>query len=527
MALSLMRASDPFTKANMHGIKRPSPFEPLQWQAAKHQRLCSPTPPCEESLPSIHTLTASKPDLPTPPDSLSGKDEFEAEATNVSPSATDSSTRDPAQTLLLKPIDFQPASYRTFEEEMVVLRKRPHVETLGDLHMRRKRVVLELPYARIPPQDDDGRDLVGFHNPAFWCYRRALTQSLMNLSRFGDYLRNHRELYPCTLPNGPLHPKPCLLEVLADLYEACKRRKKADVAHQTSELDKALRTLSFAYGKAWVRAHAQQDAFELLQFLMIDNLFDRFNRPTSVLQGLFSVRRVVHGQCTACHAWSTPVAHDDLGLTLPMNPDNDDTPIYLEELIDYDFAEEEVEVNCDACGLKKGARRSRLQMISAAPEILAIQLSRFSFSAFAQEGEKNNRKVHIPMTLDMSPYLNRPTLQAPHNLLYRLNSTVCHSGELNSGHYICYANKGGLMQEKVYRFDDSTKPEKVKTSELANPPKSYGNYSNWTPYILFYECIKSPALALDAINDNNENIYRPRVPSVEAVSKAVGRRTCY
>lgn len=77
------------------------------------------------------------------------------------------------------------------------------------------------------------------------------------------------------------------------------------------------------------------------------------------------------------------------------------------------------------------------------PTILSIRLNRFT-----NNGMKNNTKVDIPFTLDMSPYMTAST--GP--LIYELYAICHHEGTLEGGHYFVYIK---AIDENWYQINDN------------------------------------------------------------------------
>ena len=64
---------------------------------------------------------------------------------------------------------------------------------------------------------------------------------------------------------------------------------------------------------------------------------------------------------------------------------------------------------CPSCNSKQPAKR--VQKITALPQVLQLQLSRFYFELSTLSKKKNKSEVHFPLFLDMNPFLLEPTPQ--------------------------------------------------------------------------------------------------------------------
>ena len=133
----------------------------------------------------------------------------------------------------------------------------------------------------------------------------------------------------------------------------------------------------------------------------------------------------------------------------------------------YCTSEDLLEANsyqCDKCNKKVTAKKSL--HLSKLPEVLMIQIKRFSHSAFWNSGSKVSTHVEFPISnLDMKQYLHpdyRP-IDENKETVYDLYSIVKHSGGTGGGHYVAYAKHPatGLW----YYFDDihctKVTPQKV------------------------------------------------------------------
>ena len=136
----------------------------------------------------------------------------------------------------------------------------------------------------------------------------------------------------------------------------------------------------------------------------------------------------------------------------------------LEECLEKHFEETILtEWKCDKC--QRGCSSKNTLMMWRMPHILVISLKRFSFS---HSFTKNNARVQIPETLDLSPYILGKT-----RTHYKLKSVAYHSGSYHGGHYyaLCKQPKGNW-----YIIDDDVSMDAGPTL----PDASSG-------YVFFYE----------------------------------------
>jgi len=119
---------------------------------------------------------------------------------------------------------------------------------------------------------------------------------------------------------------------------------------------------------------------------------------------------------------------------------------------------------CDNCKTRHDTRQK--VRLACAPEVLAIQLARFTST-----NTKNDAEVKFNRFLSLGPFMERQTRTD-----YELSCVVHHSGTMNSGHYKAVAvGPNGQWEELNDRVVTS-----VKLSAARKPAKP------WTPYVLFY-----------------------------------------
>lgn len=154
-------------------------------------------------------------------------------------------------------------------------------------------------------------------------------------------------------------------------------------------------------------------------------------------------------RCMGCFA-VTEHTHQFRNLTL-------DVTESMQESVDKYFKEEvyNSEVECESC--KKRAKVCVTRQITAYPEVLILQLSRF-----IDVDRKNDSYVVVSEKMQ----IDKKT--------YHLTGMVCHSGTLRNGHYVAYAKVNSLW----HSFDD------MNVTEL-----NESHISSTGAYILFYSRI--------------------------------------
>lgn len=105
------------------------------------------------------------------------------------------------------------------------------------------------------------------------------------------------------------------------------------------------------------------------------------------------------------------------------------------------------------------------------PHYLILLLNRFNNNS-STGASKNSNSIIFPFKLNMQPYIIGYDIDNPY---YNLLSIVCHSGNINNGHYYTVCNKNDIW----YEFNDTTYT-KININDFMNTL-----YTN--AYVLIYE----------------------------------------
>ncbi len=137
------------------------------------------------------------------------------------------------------------------------------------------------------------------------------------------------------------------------------------------------------------------------------------------------------------------------------------------------------DVDCEQCSKTHGKTQCTKQFrLWTLPKVLIIQLKRFDMAM-----RKIDRSVQAPKILNLTQYVSHPkvTSQIQHNpaalQLYELKSIICHSGQMNGGHYTA---KCLCSDDKWYDFND------VRVTPISDSDFEQSLHSPLN-YILFYE----------------------------------------
>jgi len=140
---------------------------------------------------------------------------------------------------------------------------------------------------------------------------------------------------------------------------------------------------------------------------------------------------------------------------------------------------------------------SQQTSLASIPPVLAITLKRFEYNDYGL-ARKVTKYIHFPANLILNSKLvggitkTSSSQEAVNPYSYDLTAIVCHEGNMNSGHYVCYARRGRR---------NSSSSSSVSTTGL----KDSGDNTQWwcfsdvqirqvtaesvmekNPYLLFY-----------------------------------------
>jgi len=146
---------------------------------------------------------------------------------------------------------------------------------------------------------------------------------------------------------------------------------------------------------------------------------------------------------------------------------NLDSPIPLEVILQSYTQGENFECKCNSCK-RKSSNIKRTLTISLLPNILILQLKRFSQCYLTGDQKKIEKLIHFPDCLDMKDYMSHKE-QNPETK-YKLYASLNQKGSLSSGHYTAHVKR----YNKWYTCNDRV---------ISNTKRILPETEN---YILFY-----------------------------------------
>ncbi|CAO2582576.1 Ubiquitin carboxyl-terminal hydrolase 17-like protein E [Lemmus lemmus] len=303
----------------------------------------------------------------------------------------------------------------------------------------------------------------GLQNTGNSCYLNAALQCLKHTPPLANYMLSREHSQSCSHQGGcPM----CAME--AHVTQSFR---------YSGEVMQPSKKLTGAFHK-----HKQEDAHEFLMFTlnaMHESCLRGSTHSEAPSENSTPIRAIFGGswrsqiKCLHCQATS-----DSFNSFLDIPLDIQAAQSVKQALGDLVMAEElcgENAYHCDYCQGKTTA--SKTLTIQTAPKVLLLVLNRFSDFT----GDKVDRKVSYPESLDLRPYMTQPN-SGPS--LYVLCAVLVHAGlTCHRGHYFCYVRAGN---GKWYKMDDSNVARCDVTSVLSEPA-----------YVLFY--VRETDLEKDSI----------------------------
>ncbi|KAF2146058.1 uncharacterized protein K452DRAFT_294666 [Aplosporella prunicola CBS 121167] len=459
--------------------------------------LPSKKPSDSQALDPLNMSSSPEADRSPSPPSPPPPDELQSSFLKLLPrqSPPDSGQSNPSdaaklalQKLLADPIKFVPATKTTMDTEIRTVPKRLMREN------RTARQESRFSYVRGISKSFPNANMgaIGMYNPANWCYRRGVLQSLMNLPVFLNWIERHQAngRY-CSSRRGASY---CIACALKNLYQAYwdPGRTSRSVLQATSYFDKVVASLGSEpntdspwppdgghfnlysqKGKKRKRDdHSQQCAGEFAGWLF-QQLDDRGVMPKEETNALFMLEIERQWNCIRCkHAHKSDVEAQSQIIISLRDPKRG---LSFEEYVDKYFLERLSGPRCDACRTTQDVnRRGR---IVDGPEVLFVQLQRVGYDPYRGGAYKIHDVCPYPLYLDLSKHSIEPSLRAKGNLRYKLSSVVQHAGEAGSGHYTAKV----VSPLGVELLNDESPAAKLTVERLLRPKDG-----SFLPYLLTY-----------------------------------------
>ncbi|XP_025199944.1 ubiquitin carboxyl-terminal hydrolase 36 isoform X2 [Melanaphis sacchari] len=356
-------------------------------------------------------------------------------------------------------------------------------------HLPKPKVVLYPPErVQLGWQDKKMSVGSGLDNPGVICYINSTLQALFHIPAFTNWLMND-EQHQKTCQQKTGFQKDCIVCMVCNTFTLSQK-------HTGSSFKASIITNRLSLICKHLSTYRQEDAHEFLRYL-IESMercylsvlghgaksLDNYSKETTPINQIFGGYIRTEVTCEKCSHISTTFQHfQDLILDI-RHSDN------VNDALDNYFEKEPLDESyvCERC--RRQVAATKKFSIERAPNVLCIQLKRYSVGMGGFSGNKNSKAIQINERLDLSSYqFDRHNLKIDvRPLRYRLVSMVIHYGSsLNSGHYTAL---GLTPSGSYYYFNDSNVYQ-----------TNFKNYSTSNDsYIIFYELEPSG-------NVNNTNI---------------------
>ncbi|KAI3324268.1 cysteine proteinase [Xylariaceae sp. AK1471] len=365
----------------------------------------------------------------------------------------------------------------------------------------------------------------GLVNIQNWCYANASIQALLHSPGFGDEILDSQwpvKYRPQISPGHPAYNQ-LLCRILGNLLQWLNKKQFRSM--QATTLMHYLRSIHQGYqippnGRNIKFGDTNQhDSDEFITFIFnqleVETHIELMKKPLPKLDitkpvdyivnswGNRNVYNIIHRHwyvvelqtftCRHCKAQNFVAAEAErYAFPVLQRPNSSGNKSKLVDLIKDHFQSEEVETDCDSCGLRGKTKKTQIVRL---PPLLRVGILRSDQSS----SKKIVDGLIFPFdNLDLGPYALEASrrkeiaeklggeasqgFDAPAQ--YNLYAVVVHNGTtLNSGHYVCFVR---TEKNKWTKFDDETITEDVKNpAALANEFHNC-DYS-YTPVQLYYQ----------------------------------------
>lgn len=337
--------------------------------------------------------------------------------------------------------------------------------------------------------------LVGLENEHNSCYINCVIQCLLPIRSLTMMLLTNSYLNNIDYSN-PVGSKGKTITTLASLIQTMYRTKENNRLYNQQQACSCLK-LKRCCGEVnpMFNSDQEEDSHEFLEFL-INTLHEDLRRGSNVIipqytnpanqvltqdekarlawaaymqkeanfmVDTFQGQTISSLQCRVCNYTSDSFqVFSTLSLTLPLG-----ASCNIYDCLNQYFRPEELNGengwDCPSCKVKRPAVKN--SQLTRLPKVLVCQLNRFS-----SYSTKNNCFVKYPYELDLGRY----RLDVEGSARFRLFGVVCHTGNLDKGHYSSYVFKSG---SQWWYIDDT----------VSRPLHFATEFISLDAYMLFFE----------------------------------------
>ncbi|KAJ1927722.1 hypothetical protein IWQ60_002694 [Tieghemiomyces parasiticus] len=335
----------------------------------------------------------------------------------------------------------------------------------------------------------------GLHNLGNTCFLNSVLQCLTYTPPLANYLLAHGHTAQCKCSDY------C---VLCELERHVNRALGSGAHH--SHHQQAISPKTFAGRLKAIAKHMrlgrQEDSHEFLRYVVeamqkscltgFDPKMDHRIKETTLVHGIFGGYLQSQIRCGQCqHDSNTFDPFLDLSLEVRHCSSVERA---LQTFTKPESLSGANKYKCEKCNMLVDARKQ--MTVYQTPEVLTVQLKRFSFGHSMFDG-KINKHVDYPESLDLAPFISPSRRAAETHTRYALYGVLVHSGgSCHSGHYYCYVKSpAGIW----FRMDDSSVSQASLNTVLTR-----------SAYLLFYvRTDKAPANRSPAPKDRTASLVSP------------------
>ena len=286
--------------------------------------------------------------------------------------------------------------------------------------------------------------------------------------------------------------------------------------------------------------YQQHDVQELMRVLLtaLETSFKEMESDVdSKIIPLYSAKLVDYLHCLRCGRQKSRVdTYSDLQLFV-------DTADSLEDcfsnFVTPETLNEDNQIQCESCNQKSDALKGL--KIDSVPQILTLQLKRFTYDPVTWQRIKLSRRVVYPLYLNMAKYVNTsqiecepsggsnevPDLSAEGCMWYELFSILIHSGGALGGHYYAYCKD--VATGEWFNFNDQTVLRISEEDALSMcGTDAVNSVSSTNAYMLLYRkmrveekelsvCLEPPTYIRDLIATENDAIREKKIEHEKAM----------